>query len=383
MKSISNVFFTAALCSLTGVAFSQNGAYKLNGKITPQPVTAKAYLYYQNDAGQHTDSVLIKSGTFTFSGTVAQPTSCYLLINPKGNGFRQPGVAMTSLYLEPGTINLNATTGSLETRKVSGGPINADNERLNAQLAPVKQKMAAISKEYQEAPAAKKESAEFQKSLEDRYSSLSDEQKKMQIAFIKANPASPFSVMVLEDVGGAVPSLEEVEPLYNGLASAIKASAAGRKYAQEIEKLRHTAVGAMAPEFSMADTTGKQVALSSFRGKYVLIDFWASWCGPCRAENPNVVKAYNAYKSKGFTVLGVSLDQPNAKDRWMKAIHDDGLFWTQVSDLKGWKNEAAALYSVRAIPQNFLLDPNGKIIATNIRGEDLSLTLKKFLGASE
>ncbi|HEU0065420.1 MAG TPA: TlpA disulfide reductase family protein [Flavisolibacter sp.] len=132
-----------------------------------------------------------------------------------------------------------------------------------------------------------------------------------------------------------------------------------------------------APDFTLPDTSGKSVALSSFRGKYVLVDFWASWCGPCRGENPNVVKAYNQYKDKNFTILGVSLDQN--KDAWIKAIHDDKLAWTQVSDLKFWNSAPAALYNVSGIPYNFLIDPTGNIIAEDIRGQDLYATLDKVL----
>ena len=128
----------------------------------------------------------------------------------------------------------------------------------------------------------------------------------------------------------------------------------------------------------MPDTSNNIIALQQFRGKYVLVDFWASWCGPCRAENPNVLKAYDTYKAKNFTVLGISLDKADARDKWLKAIHDDHLEWTQLADLKGWKNEAALLYSVRAIPQNFLIDPQGKIIAHNIRGEELFKKLQEI-----
>ncbi|MGN6399913.1 MAG: redoxin domain-containing protein [Flavisolibacter sp.] len=132
-----------------------------------------------------------------------------------------------------------------------------------------------------------------------------------------------------------------------------------------------------APDFTMPDTTGKPVSLSSFKGKYVLIDFWASWCGPCRAENPNVVKAYNQFKDKNFTILGVSLDKN--KNAWLEAIKSDGLTWNHVSDLKYWDNAAAALYGVQSIPYNVLVDPSGRIIAEELRGNDLMETLGKVL----
>ena len=131
----------------------------------------------------------------------------------------------------------------------------------------------------------------------------------------------------------------------------------------------------MAMDFTQNDTLGRPVTLSSLRGKYLLVDFWASWCGPCRAENPNVVKVFQKYKDRNFHIIGVSLDRPGQQEKWMKAIHDDKLEWTHVSDLQFWNNEVAKQYGINAIPQNLLLDPEGKIIAKNLRGEELEAKL--------
>ena len=161
----------------------------------------------------------------------------------------------------------------------------------------------------------------------------------------------------------------------------ISSELAGCPYVKDldgiIKQLENVQIGKVAPEFSLPDTAGVSVSLSDFRGKYVLLDFWASWCPPCRRENPNVVKAFNEYKDKNFTIVGISLDKD--KSKWMKAIADDNLTWTHLSDLKYWDSEIPALYGVRGIPANVLLDPDGVIVAKNITGEDLHKKLKEVI----
>ena len=161
----------------------------------------------------------------------------------------------------------------------------------------------------------------------------------------------------------------------------ISSELAGCPYVKDldgiIKQLENVQIGKVTPEFSLPDTAGVSVSLSDFRGKYVLLDFWASWCPPCRRENPNVVKAFNEYKDKNFTIVGISLDKD--KSKWMKAIADDNLAWTHLSDLKYWDSEIPALYGVRGIPANVLLDPDGVIVAKNITGEDLHKKLKEVI----
>jgi peroxiredoxin len=216
--------------------------------------------------------------------------------------------------------------------------------------------------------------------MQAKYKAVQLEQKNVLKTFITENPNSYLSLLALTSVSGPSPDVAEVEPLYESLSDGLKKSEQGRQLKSAIDALKLTAIGAMAPDFIQNDVNGVPVRLSSFKGKYVLIDFWASWCGPCRQENPNVVRTYNKYKNKNFTILGVSLDRENGKSAWLAAIKNDGLTWTQVSDLKYWNNLAAAVYGVRSIPQNFLIDPTGKIVAKDLRGDDLDNKLAELLG---
>jgi peroxiredoxin len=193
----------------------------------------------------------------------------------------------------------------------------------------------------------------------------------------KSSYVSPFLLVVVNQLSDDVFLLER---RYQGLAPDVQQGMYGQYIKAQIDNGKVGAVGSDALNFTQADTAGNPVSLSSFKGKYVLVDFWASWCKPCRMENPNVVAVYEKFKSKNFAVLGVSLDR--SRDAWIKAIQDDKLYWTQVSDLKFWNNAVAQQYRIQQIPQNFLIDPNGKIVGKNLRGTDLDSRLCALLGCN-
>ncbi|MDB5000436.1 MAG: hypothetical protein JWR76_1513 [Mucilaginibacter sp.] len=388
---MKKIFF-CIVALLPALAFGQTAQpFTVKSKIGKLNAPAKAYLVYRLGANNVTDSAAIVNGEFTFTGVAMNPVNASLFIDYKGVGFAKyiaqnfpdggpsKTADMLNFFIEKGTINI-ASPDSASKADVSGSPSNEDNKKLKAQLKGVMNKAQTIVAAAQAATPAQQQSAAFQNSMQAKYKAVQLEQKNVLKTFINENPNSYLSLLALTSVSGPSPDVAEVEPLYESLSDELKKSEQGRQLKSAIDALKLTAIGAMAPDFIQNDVNGLPVRLSSFKGKYVLIDFWASWCGPCRQENPNVVRTYNKYKNKNFTILGVSLDRESGKSAWLAAIKNDGLTWTQVSDLKYWNNLAAAVYGVRSIPQNFLIDPTGKIVAKDLRGDDLDNKLAELLG---
>ena len=368
-----------ALLVSPGVLLAQKGNFVLKGKIGNLGDPARLQLMYRIDGKEVRDSATLKDGAFEFKGTIDGPTQAMMVLKhptPSPNPRMRDAVIF---YIEKGTITFNSPD-SLMKATIKGSPVNDDDKRLKDALKPVDDMYMALNAEYMAASEEERNSPEFREKIDGKVNTIREEGKKIYLGFIKDNPKSVISLDALQQYSGGMPDrIGELDTLFNGLAANVKNSKKGQEFGKLLNSWKQTAIGAEAPLFTQNDTLGNPVNLKDFRGKYVLLDFWASWCGPCRAENPHVVSAFNKHKDNKFTILSVSLDQPNGKEAWLKAIHKDGLTWTHVSDLKFWDNEVAKMYGIRGVPMNFLLDPDGKIVAKNLRGEELDKRLTEIL----
>jgi peroxiredoxin len=330
-------------------------------------------------AGEHKrEETKLINGKFSFSRELTEPTWGMFVVTyaPTETGKRGT-IERFPIYIEPGVMTVDAKD-SLKFAVVSGSESHKVYQEYLNQRLPYTNKIKSLRDQLKILDREKDE--EGMRKIRAEMTKLSEDvRQKFLVDYLTNNPKSPIAMYVLWYYFNNEMDDAKAEFLFNGLDSKLQMGENGVFFKKGIDAIKNTEIGALAMNFTQNDTLNRPVSLASFRGKYVLLDFWASWCGPCRAENPNLVKNFNTYKDRNFTVLSVSLDQPGKKQAWLDAIHKDGLIsWTHVSDLKSWNNEVAKLYGIHAVPQNFLIDPKGKIIAKNIKGEALTEKLAEL-----
>ncbi|MBL7700027.1 MAG: AhpC/TSA family protein [Chitinophagaceae bacterium] len=346
-------------------ALSAQKKFVISGNLQGLPEGSSVSLSNANDPNDTLAHSVVKAGgAFELQGSVAEPNLFQLNLD----GVQKKSV----LFIGNDKVSVNGDVAAIQDLAVRGSGVHDDFEEFKKTFNPLFQELTSMNQRISRSPSLQQNDS-VMKAYQEQVETIQSEVDKY-VASHQTSPVAPFVVLV---TGEMQQDVSIVERRYHQLDKKVQDGFYGKIVKQQIENQKVGSIGSQAVEFTQADPEGKQVSLSSFRGKYVLVDFWASWCRPCREENPNVVKAFNKYKDKNFTVLGVSLDQSRAP--WLKAIRTDNLDWTQVSDLKGWNNEAAGKYNIQSIPQNFLIDPQGKIIAKNLRGPELHTRLEELL----
>ncbi len=362
---------------------AQHSEFTIKGRIGLFNAPAKVYLVRYAGEKRLTDSLNLQHGNFEFKGQTDGPVRAGLFLNTLGTGLRRP-YDRRFFYVDTGTFYIESPDSAVNA-KITGSRVNEENDLLESRLRPVLQEMEKVEAQREgfgndhRDTGNDRQNDVFQEKIDSISTELSEKHNAIYAAFVREYPSSVVSLNAVTAVTYGQ-DYQEANALFRTLSPALRESPEGKVLAELQEKMRRISTGAVAPDFGLPDTSGKMVKLSSLRGQYVLVDFWASWCAPCRAENPNVLKAYNRYKDQHFTVLGVSLDSKNEKIAWIKAVQADKLPWLQVSDLKGWESEVARMYNVNGIPMNFLIDPDGRIIARDLRGAGLTRKLAAITG---
>jgi len=365
------------LAAMPYLGFAQAVNFTIKARVAGTSAANEAHLIFYREGDPVFATAKLENGEYVFKGTAPDRLKASFFIDNRGFGYaggKFPDAL--EIRLEDGVINIVAAD-SVKNAEVTGGPYIKDFIIYQKFIA--KQANLFDRNRGNEVIAFqdKKPQVEIDQ-LHLKTRSAYEQWIERNIAYAKAYPRSFSSIDALSNSVTPENGLTKIKPVFDAMSAELKETPSGKALNNRLTAVRETKVGAMAPLFTLADTAGKPISLKAFRGKYVFIDFWASWCHPCREENPNYIANYKKYKVKGLEILGVTLDKPREKEKWMEAIRKDGLLWPQVGNLTIGNLDVSKLYNITSIPQNYLLDPGGKIIASDLRGEELGKKLAEI-----
>lgn len=380
MKKIVLIALAAFVLSCNGII---GNGFKVSGEVKGLADGTNVFLEKQDPkTGLVTvDTVKIEKGKFTFEGETKEP-EIHLIQIDKVNG-------KVPFVLEKGNIDIIVDKDSLGKSKTSGTFNNDELAKYNAEMMKIQKRMMAFQNKNMAAmqAAAQSNDTVVINRLRKEYSKFQDEYTVGNYKYIENNPKSFLSVLLIEgmfDMPDA--KLDKIKKYYDALDASVKDTKPGKNIKTKLggEKKKQSkeidlSIGKSAPSFTAKNVDGKLVSLKESLGKVTIIDFWASWCSPCRQENPNVVALYNEFHAKGLNIIGVSLDKEGEASKWKEAIAKDKLTWTQVSNLKWWEDPIARAYNIESIPATFVLDANGIIVAKNLRGAELKAKVAELL----
>ncbi len=352
------------LAVLPVIAFAQKGL-TITGNVIGLKEGTRISITDLNRPGDTIAKARSGKGVFVLKGSLKEPTIVNINLGDKKG---------LLTFLDNSSVKIAGNIDQPEQLKITGSKLHYDFQDFKKSFDPLFERLTKINQQLQMGLRSD--------SLMGAMNNVKEDIQKQIDQFIKKHSGSAVSAFVLAATIQLNDDILLTEQRMNNLKSSALENMYGNYLKEMVAETKFTAIGSMAMDFTQADTSGVPVSLSSFRGKYVLLDFWASWCGPCRQENPNVVANFKKFNNKNFTVLGVSLDRQGQRDKWLQAIYKDELTWTHVSDLQFWNNSVAQQYKVQGIPQNFLIGPDGKIVAKNLRGQALEEKLCEVLGCN-